>query len=324
MIVNRFKQFSRVYRGPEPGDEGSGDRGDTWTPTEDEPKPEEKKVEPESKKAEPKPEEKKTEPKPEPEESKKDTRIPVARHKEILDKEREARADVERRLAKYEGADKVAATNESITKAQDKVITLETEYNALVAEGKTKDATDKMREIRILERGISDQRTTLATEAATSRAIETVRYETAVERLEAAYPQIDPDNEAFDEELSKDVVVMSRAYVRDEGLTPTQAIQKAVKRLCTATTAEQKQAVDVTPRADKEDAKTLVERERRAEAALKAKEAADKQPPSTKSIGADSDRAGGAISAKDVLKMDQKDFSKLDEKTLARMRGDEL
>ena len=42
-------------------------------------------------------------------------------------------------------------------------------------------------------------------------------------------------------------------------------------------------------------------------------------------MGQDSDKlGGGAVTAKDAMKMSDEDFAKLDEKTLARMRGDEL
>jgi hypothetical protein len=38
----------------------------------------------------------------------------------------------------------------------------------------------------------------------------------------------------------------------------------------------------------------------------------------------DSDKAGGALTAKDVMKLSQDDFGKLSDEMLARMRGDEL
>ena len=41
-------------------------------------------------------------------------------------------------------------------------------------------------------------------------------------------------------------------------------------------------------------------------------------------VGMDSDKAGGALTAKDVMKLSQEDFSKLPDDVLARMRGDEV
>lgn len=53
-------------------------------------------------------------------------------------------------------------------------------------------------------------------------------------------------------------------------------------------------------------------------------EATSKQPASLAKAGMDSDKDGGSVSAKDVLKMSFKDFSALSDETLAKMRGDVL
>lgn len=346
----RFHLKARRYLKPLDGegdDTGGGaeDRGDNWTPTEEPakagadvedvtpkptpkpkpaPTPAPKKTEATTEEAEG--EEEDGEEKPE-KPTGKDTRMPLSRHKAILDAERKRADEMASKLARYEAGEKVAVTNDQIKALDEKLLTVEEAYNDLMAEGKTAEAKVKWRELRTLERQGNDLRVQVASEAARSQAIESVRYSTTVERLEAAYPAINPDHEDFDEELSQDVVRMSRSY-NAEGMTPAEAIQKAVKRLCgTPKTAEQKTATETKARVDEKAVETeaaKLERERKSEAARKAAAAMGKQPPSTDKVGSDSDKAGGVITARDAIKLPFNEFKNLDERELARMRGDEL
>jgi hypothetical protein len=60
---------------------------------------------------------------------------------------------------------------------------------------------------------------------------------------------------------------------------------------------------------------------REEEARKKAADAASKTPPNEK-VGESSDKLGGSLKNIDVMKLSQIDFSKLDEVTLAQLRGD--
>ena len=113
----------------------------------------------------------------------KDSRLPLARHQEILDRERDRRTAVEAELAKYKQGAAIKATNADITVAEDNLLKMETDYQRLVADGESKLAADKMREIRQAERSINDARMDLSIQAAEARAVEKVRYDTTVERL---------------------------------------------------------------------------------------------------------------------------------------------
>ena len=54
-------------------------------------------------------------------------------------------------------------------------------------------------------------------------------------------------------------------------------------------------------------------------------DASKRTPPDASRLGQDSDKLGGGmVTAEDAMKMPDEDFLKLDEKTLARVRGDEL
>jgi hypothetical protein len=262
------------------------------------------------------------------EKTRKDTRIPLARHKEILEEERVRNAQLTAKLAQYEGAQDIEKTNAELTKAQQRLIGLEAEHAKLLTDGKVDEAARKMGEIRDLTESVNDIRVNLKVAAAESRAYERARYDTTVDRIQTAYPVLNDDNKdhedaelRFNPSLVSKVLRVAKAYQLD-GMTPSDALQEAVKDLLgEPKTAKQKEAVEVKPRVSEAEAKKA---QREEEARVKAAEAAKKQPASDKSVGKDSDKmgGGGSLSAADVLKLSYSDFAKLDEKTLSAMRGD--
>lgn len=250
--------------------------------------------------------------------------IPLDRHKAILERERAARKTLEEQLAAASQGQAVKKTNEELTALENEVMGLEDQYNRALIDGKTDEATKLFRQIRQTERQITERKAGFEIQAAEARAIEKVRYDTTLERIEEAYPQINPDDDRFDEGLAQEMVEMRDAYLT-RGHSRSDALQKAVKYILKPMTQKQKDAVSVTARVSEEDKAAALRDERAKGSREKAAEAAGKQPPNTSSIGRDSDRAGGGIlDAKSVLKMSQMDFAKLDEKELARMRGDDM
>jgi hypothetical protein len=211
---------------------------------------------------------------------KKDSRIPLARHKEMLDRERERRATLEAELARVKQGDALAKTNAEIDKAEAKLVELETRYIKLLADGEIDKATALMREIRTTERGIGEQKTTFQVHAAEARAVERVRYDTVVERLEASYPQLNPDADEFDQEQVQDVLDLKETYER-RGMAPSAALQKAVKKTFGAETRKQDAATSVTPRVDPEQV-AATRKEQATKAALDAARR-QRQPASTRS-----------------------------------------
>lgn len=248
-----------------------------------------------------------------------DSRIPLSRHKEILEKERATRTDLERQLAQYQQGKVVADINADITTAETKILGLEKDYAKLITDGEAEKAAAVMTEIRRTEREMSEAKSDMKIQAAEARATERARYNISLERVESAFPQLNPDHDDFDAELLTDVADLKTTYER-KGMTPTDALQKAVKKVVGTETAKQEAATEVKPQVDTK----AIAAERKKEAVAKTLDAMAKTPPSTGGVGFDSDKAGGSISAKDVLKMNFKDFSALPEETLARMRGDEL
>jgi len=311
---------------PEPGDTGGGDRGDDFVPTDDD-TPETvsketvevvkklaadvaaEKLETEVEK------EKEAEP-----EHKKDTRIPLARHKEILEKEREQRTTLEAKLAQYEKGGQLADMNAELTAAENEILKMDKEYNALLADGELDKAADLMSKIRKTERDMAEAKSDMKIHAAEIRATERARYNVALERIEGSFPMLNPDHADYDGALMTEVAELKDAY-QTRGHTPTVALQKAVRALVETRTTRQEIATTSAPRVDAKD----VAAERKAGAVEKTTAAVAKTPALLNEVGRDSDKLGGGkLDAKEAIKLSQKEFAKLSEADLALMRGDEI
>lgn len=316
-----LNKFFRLYA-PEPGDTGSVDRGDVLSEDHDidpeNPDAEEVKNDPKVKELKEEIEAEETkddEPK-----AKKDSRIPLSRHKEILEKEREQRAALERQLAQYQQGSQLASVNEEITALENNVLKLEKEYANLLTDGEIDKATAVMQQIRKAERDMAESKSDMKIHAAEIRATERARYNTALERVEAAFPTLNPDHDDFDETAMAEVADLKSAYEM-KGLTPTAALQKAVKMIVEPRTTRQEVATSSNPRVSEKD----VAAERKKGAVEKTVKAVSKTPPSLSRVGLDGDKlGGGADSAEAVMRMSQKEFAQLSDEALARMRGDDL
>ena len=252
--------------------------------------------------------------------TKKAARIPLERHEAILTKEREKRADLERQLAQFQNGGKIADVNAEITAAEDKITTLWKEYNALLTDGELEKAAAKQADITRTERQMAEAKSDMKIQAAEARAVERARYSVALERIETAYPELNEDHDDFDADTMAEVVELKDAYML-KGLTPTAALQKAVKLIVEPRTTRQEIATTATPKVNDKD----VAAERKKEAVGKTLEATGKTPPSLTKVGQDSDKMGGGkLDSKAVMQMSQKAFAKLSDETLAEMRGDNL
>ena len=324
MNLNKLKHFVlRSPAGDDGADAGGGplDRGDDLDLKEPEtqqelkdPFKDEKEEGEEPKDEKEEGEEPKDEDKP-----KKVSKIPLDRHKEILAKERAQREALERELAQYRQGQQVAQTNEEITKMEDMILQMEKQYNKLLAEGEVDKAAELMSKIRRAEREIVELKADMRAQAAEIRAREAARYDITLERIEEAYPQLNPDSDEFDRDLVQDVADLKDVYQR-RGNPPYRALQMAVKKLLGSETRTQETATQVTPRVTEKD----VAAQRKKEAVARNVDAAKRTPPSTRDIGMDHDKAGGGLSPKDVMNMSQEEFAKLTEEQLKKLRGDTL
>ncbi len=251
---------------------------------------------------------------------KKDSRIPLARHKEILEKEREQRASLERQLAQYQKGNELADMNAELTAAENNIMKLEKEYASLLTDGEIDKATALMAQIRKTEREMAEAKSDMKIHAAEVRATERARYNTAIERVEAAFPELNPDSDEYNETSAAEVLDLLEAY-KSRGMTPTAALQKAVKMIVEPRTARQENAVTATPRVSDKD----VAAERKQDAIAKTLKATSKTPASLGRAGVNSDRLGGGeLDARAVMNMSQKEFAALSDAQIKKMRGDEL
>ncbi len=250
--------------------------------------------------------------------SKKDTRIPLSRHKEILEKEREQRATLEAQLAQYQKGQTIAEVNKEITALEQNVLKLEKEYAAAIVDGKTDEAATLMSQIRKAERDMAESKSDMKIQAAEIRATERARYNVALERIESTFPVLNPDDDAYDQAVMDEVAELKEAY-QLKGLTPTAALQKAVKLIVGTANTKQEVATTSQPRVNPEQ----VAAERKSAAVKKTADAVQKTPPAADKIGEPSDKMGGGkVDAAAVMRMSQKDFAALNDETLAQLRGD--
>lgn len=248
---------------------------------------------------------------------KSEPRIPKSRLDKVLNELKEAREQ----LTKQNETRQQEAQDADLKAAQGRLTELEKQLTKQIADGETEKASQTMASIRELSEAISDYKADLKASQATAQAVEQVRESMVIDRIEEAYPELNPRHDEYDEAKVAKVLKIRKGLMAT-GDSPSAAMQEAVKLVMgDPKTAKERTATEVTPRVDKDK----IAADRTAEAKKRNAEAAGKQPPSTARVGMDSDKlGGGALSAADVMKMSQDEFAKLDEKTLAKLRGDEF
>ena len=252
---------------------------------------------------------------------KRDNRIPAARHKEILEKERAKTAALAAEVAQLKQRGQVAentgAANADFAAIEADVLKLEEDYANLLTDGEIKKATAVMAKIRQAERYMAETKAELKIQTATIQARESAQYQTVLSRIEAAFPELNPDHDDYSAAVEQRVIKMSRMNQQD-GMTPSAALQDAVDTIIGASTAKQGAATTVTPRVP-------AGADRKRDAATAANKAISKTPPALGRVGLDSDKLGGGeSSAAAVISMSQKEFAQLSDAALAKLRGDEL
>lgn len=245
--------------------------------------------------------------------------IPLDRHEKLLKKERARREELEAQLSQSRAGQQMAQANEDLSRVEDELVAMEAKYNDLLAEGDTQTAAQLMTQIRRKNAELNSITAAQRDAEVMARAVEKVRFDEALDRIEEAYPELDPDSDEYDEDTYQDVYDLMMAG-RQRGLSATKALQRAVARAMGAETTAQKRATTATPRVDEND----VASRRRGEAVRRNLDAARRTPPATHRISANNDAAGGALTAKAVMNMSEDDFEKLSDKDLARLRGDVL
>jgi len=247
--------------------------------------------------------------------------IPKSRFDAAVTKEREAREAAEataKELQAQLDANKIAVDT---VKLESEIETLDDELDAAMADGQKEDVKRLRKEIRQRQEAISEARAEQRSRYATAVAVEQIRYDALLDRLEVAHPEINADSDDYNEDIAADVLDLKSAY-EAKGLGSAEALRKAasfVFKEAAKAAKEDEKKDDVKP---DEKVKAEAAAKRKEEAIAKALAARKGQPAKGAGTGSDSTAAGGAITKASVAKMSDADFDKLKPEELRALRGD--
>lgn len=231
--------------------------------------------------------------------------IPKSRFDEAVRKERAEKEELARRVQAFEAKEVNQRTAADFDAANVKVKELIKQHTSLIADGELEKASSVMEQMLELKDAISEAKASARANATKSQAKEEVQYDAAVARLEAAYPEIDPDNDAYDKAAVRKVQAYMTGLMQNERMSASKALKEAVETIL----GEKAKAEDAGMR-------------RKQEAVSRNMAAKARQPASTRSVGLDHDKEGGPLDSSAVMKMSWDEFVKLPDSKLAEMRGD--
>lgn len=245
-------------------------------------------------------------------------RIPKHRVDEMVGK---ANARAEAALAEVAAlkAQLAAATKPTVDELdtlKKEIDQLQNQYEDHIIDGRKAEAHAVRQQLDAKREALMEQRIAQRANATREQTIAQLTYDAELARMEARFPQINPDSESYDPEVEKELGSLMGAFIA-AGSTHVEALHKAIRYVMPKPTAPPPPAAK-PPGAD-------VAQARAAAAKAKAAAAVTKQPPDVSTLGKDSDKVGAAGTPKaDVFRMSQKEFAALDDVTLRKLRGDEV
>lgn len=249
-----------------------------------------------------------------------EAKIPKSRFDEAVGKEREAREAAERRAAeaerKLQEGQAAQVRTDQIEAIEADIANLEQKHADLLLDGNAKEAAAVMKEIRMAERRIARAESDAIADQRVTRTLETQKFDTVVARIEADYPEFNPDSDKYDTDLVGLVLAKQGNLIRSEGLTPSAAMEKAAKDV-----AERFLKVEEAKVEEKKGLAGTQAADRKQGQVAKNLETSQRQPASMKDAGIDSDKAGKTSSI-DVSTMSADELAALPEATRQRLRGD--
>lgn len=291
------------------------DRGDDFTPTDDEAAPKKEATKPEAK-AEAKAEAEDDGGKDEltDEERKQTKYVPRQRLNDVVQKSKTKEEAYQAEIAKLRQQVEANKVDENIEKLDENLAKLEDQYDDHMMEGEKDKAKAVRAEIRKLTAARQQMVSYAYSAQAQIAAIEQYRYDNALDTLEAQYPQLNEQDDAFEPDVTQEIADLMAVY-QQRGMSKAESLKRAV-------------AARLGPPPVKDGERpsgSALKEERKQEARKKALDTVAKQPPDISKVGEDSDkRGGGPVQGKDLTKMTQEQFAKLDDDTLAKLRGDEF
>lgn len=243
-------------------------------------------------------------------------RIPKSRFDEAQAKARAKQAALEEEIAKLKQGIQSSTVSKTVAELRKSVTDLQDKYEDLLLDGKKEDARKVRRQLDDARDALLEHQTNTKADAARSAAVSELTYNAQLASLESKYPAMNPDHDDFDGEKTDEIAFLADSMVKT-GMKRADALTKAVKYVLGEPPAAKGNK-------GKDEAADIAAK-RAEEARKKAAEADKRQPPGTKGVGIDSDKAGGKGSGDiNVMAMSQEKFAKIDAETLARLRGDEV
>lgn len=237
--------------------------------------------------------------------------IPKARFDEAQRKAKKKADALQEKLDAHERGKAQEQTDTAIEELETELETLEDAWAAELLEGELEKSKVIQKQIRVKRKALTTKQLTQAGQQTGNAAVEQIRFEHQLARIEADYPQLNPDHEDVNNDLVNEVNALMDVYIA-AGHTHSSALQKAVHYVVRD---------DDAPNTKDQD----TERSKRGHKARKAvNKAAKKSPPNITKAGRDSDKGGKGDGLPDVTKMSPEQFAKLSEGELAKMRGDVL
>ena len=239
--------------------------------------------------------------------------IPKDRFDEAVRKERTEKEALANRLREYEARDQQKAVADDFAEAQKAIKAMIKQHTSLLADGELEKASDLMERILDVKEAISERKAEFKADNAKTAVKEEVRYDAAVQRTEADYPAINPEHPDYDQTAVRRVQAYMTGLMQNERMSATNALREAVETILGK--PDSRSAINIGKAED-------IGMRRKEAAVSKAMDAKSKQPPTTKDVGVDHDKQGGALDASAIMKMNWDDFVKLPESKLSEMRGD--
>lgn len=250
----------------------------------------------------------------------KEHKIPKSRFDEAVQKERAERAKLEAQLKQYRDREQMQRDAENFEESQAKIKEMLKQHSSLLADGELDKASDVMEQVLQLRDDMQNARMAKQADNARNSAKIEVQYDATVTRLEAEYPEINPDSDEFDQTVVRRVQMMVTGIMQNEGKNPAEALQEATDILLKP--AKEARGKDLRNKPSEE---AVEQGMRRTQQQIdKNIQTANKQPPATESVGQDHDKTGGPLDADTLTKMSWEEFIKVPDDELAKMRGDYL
>lgn len=255
---------------------------------------------------------------PDDDDSQKGHMIPKTRFDQAVQKERERAAAAEAQLQKYRQREQQQSEAANFEAAQAKIKEMLKQHSSLLADGDLDKASEVMENVLQLRDDMQNARMSQQADNARNSAKIEVQYDATVQRLEAEYPEINPDSDEFDQDAVRRVQLMVTGIMQNEGKNPAQALQEATDIILKP--AKEARGQNLRDKPSQEAVETGLRRtQQQIDKNIKA---AEQQPPATKEVGADHDKTGGALNAEQVSRMSWDEFIKVPDAELAKMRGD--